>query len=143
MDKFQPLDILNTKYDEGYVSVSVNFKKLYFCSNRNGNFDIYELSDSSGGDINQIIYKKAPSKIYNLKDINSDFDDKCPYVHWNEYMVFTSNRPGGFGGYDLYYSIKKNNVWSEPKNFGEKINSKYDEYRPIIFEGNFHDLLIK
>ena len=47
-------------------------------------------------------------------------------------MVFTSNRPGGFGGYDLYYSVFKNGKWSSPVNFGPRINTASDEYRPLI-----------
>ncbi len=45
---------------------------------------------------------------------------------------FTSDRPGGFGGFDLYYSVYKDGKWSVPVNLGSKINSAYDEYRPII-----------
>ena len=47
-------------------------------------------------------------------------------------MVFTSNRPGGMGGYDLFYSFYENGTWSTPVNFGDKINTPYDEYRPIV-----------
>jgi hypothetical protein len=46
-------------------------------------------------------------------------------------MVFASNRPGGYGGFDLYYSEFRNGQWSEAKNFGERINTEYDEFRPI------------
>jgi hypothetical protein len=57
-------------------------------------------------------------------------------------MVFTSNREGGYGGFDLYYSIFANGEWGEPINMGERINTEYDEYRPILkyvneFENNF------
>jgi hypothetical protein len=47
-------------------------------------------------------------------------------------MVFVSNRSGGFGGYDLWYSKLISGVWSEPQNFGSTINTESDEYRPII-----------
>jgi hypothetical protein len=47
-------------------------------------------------------------------------------------MVFASNRAGGFGGYDLYYSILKNGFWSSPVNLGPRINTSSDEYRPVI-----------
>ncbi|MBP6977918.1 MAG: hypothetical protein PHD61_01805 [Bacteroidales bacterium] len=47
-------------------------------------------------------------------------------------MVFASNRDGGFGGYDLYYSRRENDTWTAPVNFGEKINTAFDEYRPIV-----------
>jgi hypothetical protein len=63
--------------------------------------------------------------------INSNSDDKCPFIY-KKIMVFTSNRPGGLGGYDLYYSILKNGKWGSPVNFGPRINTSYDEYRPVI-----------
>ena len=47
-------------------------------------------------------------------------------------MVFTSNRSGGLGGYDLYYSILKGGKWSSPVNFGPRINTASDEFRPVL-----------
>lgn len=54
-------------------------------------------------------------------------------------MVFVSNRPGGMGGFDLWYATFNGTSWSEPKNFGSKINTPYDEYRPIVIkpQGSF------
>jgi hypothetical protein len=63
--------------------------------------------------------------------ISSSSDDKCPFVY-NNTLIFTSNREGGYGGFDLYYCKFENNAWGEPINFGPKINSEYDEYRPIL-----------
>ncbi|MFV8227119.1 hypothetical protein ACNKXV_14305, partial [Christiangramia aquimixticola] len=47
-------------------------------------------------------------------------------------LVFASDRPGGYGGYDLYYSKKTVSGWSEPVNLGPQINSVHDEYRPVV-----------
>ena len=65
--------------------------------------------------------------------LSSSSDDKCPFIFENK-MVFASNRGGGFGGYDLYYSNYENGEWSEPINFGEKVNTEFDEYRPILID---------
>jgi hypothetical protein len=48
-------------------------------------------------------------------------------------IFFSSNRPGGFGGKDLY-RIKKlpNGSWSPPLNLGSSVNTKYDEDAPFI-----------
>lgn len=54
-------------------------------------------------------------------------------------MVFASNRDGGYGGFDLYYSVLLNNEWSEPVNFGPKINAEYDDYRPILINEGIYN----
>jgi hypothetical protein len=48
-------------------------------------------------------------------------------------IYFSSNRPGGFGGKDLY-RIKKlpNGKWGVPFNLGEQINTAYDEDAPFL-----------
>ncbi len=73
--------------------------------------------------------------------INSTSDDKCPFI-FRKIMVFASDRPGGLGGFDLYYSRFSNGQWGTPVNFGPGINSSSDEYRPVIssdeeFTNNF------
>jgi hypothetical protein len=48
-------------------------------------------------------------------------------------IYFTSDRPGGFGGRDLY-RIRRlpNGDWSLPLNLGPKINTAHDEDAPFI-----------
>lgn len=48
-------------------------------------------------------------------------------------LYFSSNRDGGFGGFDLYMSVKTGNgVWSNPTNLGSEINTPLDESSPFI-----------
>jgi len=50
-------------------------------------------------------------------------------------FLFSSNRPGGQGGLDIYMSKKlPGGTWSEPKNLGPDINTKYDEDFPQLSE---------
>lgn len=119
-----------------------NIEKLIYCTDAEGNYNIYETDFHLTGDFIDYLsnFKADPLKL----SISSSSDDKCPYVNGNV-MVFTSNRPGGFGGFDLYYSIYSNGSWSDPINFGERINSEYDEYRPVVIRHNTefsNDLLI-
>lgn len=47
-------------------------------------------------------------------------------------IVFSSDRPGGYGGYDLYITGKRHGQWFFPLNLGPEINTKYDEIDPSI-----------
>jgi hypothetical protein len=136
------VNILNTeKNNEGYISISGD--KLYYCSDIGGTFDIYELAIDTSIGIKEFLIQKKNLQTKAKKIVSSSFDDKCPCVVRN-FMVFTSNREGGNGGYDLWYCKKINDEWGEPLNFGSAINSPADEYRPIFqnFEIIPNDLMI-
>lgn len=50
-------------------------------------------------------------------------------------MIFASDRPGGYGKMDLWYSDWKNGEWTEPINMGPIINSPYNEIYPAYTIG--------
>lgn len=124
-----PVSRLNTGANDAYFCLDLNQDTAYLCSDRNGNFDIF-LSQRTGDDF--LAWFDQPFMASVAADsINSSADDKCPYVHKNV-MVFASDRPGGQGGLDLYYSVMRKGKWSAPKNFGPGINTASNEYRPVI-----------
>lgn len=47
-------------------------------------------------------------------------------------VIFASQRPGGFGGLDLYKTVWVRGRWSAPMNLGQDINSAYDETTPFL-----------
>jgi hypothetical protein len=53
-----------------------------------------------------------------------------------EKIVFTSNRGGGIGGFDLYISYEDNIGWSSPINLGNKINTQGNENFPFLDQDN-------
>ncbi len=53
-------------------------------------------------------------------------------------MYFASNRPGGFGGYDLYVSYLKDGVWTYPENLGDRINTSGNEITPFLQESTLY-----
>lgn len=54
------------------------------------------------------------------------FDDK------NSYLYYASDKPGGYGGYDIYRVRWDGGQWSDPENMGPEINTAYDEIFPVV-----------
>lgn len=131
----KPVTFLNSAYDDLYPAFNDEKDNIYFCSNREeNNFDIFytEISKTLT-DLESVLSDTSHHAINKDTVISGNSDDKCPFIFQN-ILVFTSNRPGGFGGFDLYYCRFENNSWSKPINFGSSINSEFDEYRPILVQ---------
>lgn len=126
-----PVPFLNTAFNDMYPAFSENRDQLWLCSDRAGNFDIYQAKLDTSWDLMEILLGEKELDLSQAESICSKGNDKCPYQS-GDILVFASDRPGGFGGFDLYYSVKTGEDWSEPVNFGEKINTAFNEYRPIL-----------
>jgi hypothetical protein len=128
-----PVAFLNSPADDGYPTFDKTYKTIYFTSNRSGSFDIYKatLPTIAPTDLQTRLPAITDVAIERVASLSSSTDDKCPFI-LDDKLVFSSNRPGGFGGYDLYYSQWDGNQWSAPVNFGPSINTASDEYRPIL-----------
>jgi hypothetical protein len=106
--------------------------------------DVYfvlEENDTTTHDIymmEQLLDRWSGSK--NLrKPVNSDYDDRCPFLMADgTTFFFASDRPGGLGGLDIYRSIldPESNTFSEPENLGPPFNSPADDYlfAPDVFD---------
>lgn len=112
---------INTSGEEWHPSVSSN-GDLYFASTKAGgagNADLYFSKYDNG----------AFATNQNLgTDINTAYNEWDPYISPNgNYIIFKSDRPGGFGGMDMYISLKKNGEWASPRNLGAPINTAVDD----------------
>ena len=121
---------LNSAFDDAYPTFNMDNSQLFFSSNREGTHNIYSQETDSEKNIIDIL-TSTNSEVKREDVLSTAFDELCPFVIEN-LLVFASNRDGGFGGYDLYYSKWENGEWTAPINFGEKINSEFDEFRPIV-----------
>lgn len=68
------------------------------------------------------------------KEINSQFiETSACFSNDTSEIYFSSNRPGGYGGKDLY-RIKKlpNGKWATPFNLGKEVNTPYDDDDPYL-----------
>lgn len=129
-DYAQPIKSLNTIYNEGSVCMSKDGGMLYFARcdapGSYGNCDIYVsalLPDSTWG------------RATNLGvNVNSRSWDSHPSLsHNDDTLYFASDRIGGFGMSDIYYTYKdKKGNWIPAKNIGPIINSRNSEVSPFI-----------
>ena len=119
---------VNSSADERRPTLSMDMHSLYFASNRKGGFGGWDLwsSENSHGEV-------AFSPPDNLgSHVNSKFDETTPAISaTGDVLVFSSNRPGGVGGYDLYFSRAKVG-WRPAKNLGKKANSPADDLDPVL-----------
>ncbi|MEO6305986.1 MAG: hypothetical protein ABIP51_22760, partial [Bacteroidia bacterium] len=130
-DEFSKATILNkninTEYWEGSCSISGDGKYLYFASERPGGLggrDIW-VSEKKDGDW-------GPAK--NMGPIiNTPYDDDAPFIHPDGITLFLSSKGHmSIGGYDIMFSIKKDNVWTEPKSMGLPLNTTEDDRYYVI-----------
>lgn len=119
------------------------FTEMYFDKSNNATSDIYHINIPDSLDFLQFLISQGDFLQEKVQILNSNSNDKCPFINGN-FMVFTSDRPGGFGGYDLYFSYYYNGSWTEPVNFGERVNTEFDEFRPISMQadGFLNDMMV-
>ena len=133
-NKAAPLDgDINLGPRKGAITVSQDGDWLFFAADIAGaglgDFDIYKSVYTSTG----------WSEQENLGDsINTDFWESSPAISPDKRaLYFSSTRPGGYGGADLYVSfLKPNGRWTEAVNMGPTINTAGDEMAPFIHADN-------
>jgi len=83
--------------------------------------DIYQSTRNADGSF-------APAVVN--KELTSPYDDRHMTIRSDGLLlIFTSDRPGGMGGLDLWASTRRDthDPWGEPFNLGPRINSAADE----------------
>ncbi len=124
---------INSIYNEGTCSVTADGKILIYTS--------CDAPDSEGSCDLYIAYKVNGSwqRPANMgKKVNSSSWDSQPSLSADgRILFFSSNRKGGFGGNDIWYTVMQaNKTWSEAKNLGRVVNSSKDEISPFMFFNN-------
>jgi len=114
-----------------------DFEDFFPIVTKSGN--LYLNSQRGGQGTNDIFCSKFVDGKYKPAEklpapINTKYLEFDAYVSPDEGMIiFSSTKPGGFGGSDIYLSYKKaDGKWSEPRNMGNDINSTGSEYCATI-----------
>ena len=122
LTSIKPFKFNNPSYDIGQPALSPDGNLLFFASDMPGGFggsDIWYCRNING----------EWSEPVNLGPaVNSPSTDNYPFMHQSGRLFFTSDRQGGFGGLDVYYSVMNNDTWEEPVRLAEPVNSSSDDF---------------
>jgi len=119
---------INTIRREGASTISADGRHLIFTvcgergcdlfeSRKTGN--VWSVPKSLGAAINTPSWDAQPS-------LSADGRE----------LYFVSDRPGGRGGYDIWYSQRDETGWTKAVNLGTPINTPFDEISPYIHVNN-------
>ena len=131
---------LNSDYHEGPA-----------CFTADGNTIYFTRVDYQNGQFGLTKHKQVALKIFSSRFVNGRWttpekialnEDNVAMAHPTisydgNYMIFASDRPGGFGKMDLYIVSKQGNGWSSPINLGKSINSNGNDWFPYINKRNY------
>ena len=124
---------------ESSATFSPDGRTMIFSRSSNGkrNDNIKEIDLFSSE-----LVKGAWSEPVRLDSVSDDNSwDSSPFISSDgNTLYFSSNRDGGFGSQDIWFSIKQpDGTWGKPKNLGEPVNTTGEELFPYIKEnGDFY-----
>lgn len=118
-------DKINSTGHEATIGLSVDGQQLL----------IYSAQEDPQGDI---YYSRLEGKDWSKPIAFEALNSKASETHAcfsadGKTIYFTSNRKGGYGGYDIYkVTMLPNGEWSKSLNLGPKINTELDDRAPFI-----------
>jgi len=132
------LEGLDSKFNDGPLSIAKDSVTVYFTRNgydkKNQSVDgSFKLRLFKGTIIDNLLGQPIDLNIN-----NKEYNCAHPAISADgKILYFSSDKPGGEGGMDLYYSIiGPDGNWGEPINMGDKVNTKGNELFPFITPDN-------
>ncbi len=142
---------VNSPFNEYGPAISPDGKTLYFSSNRPSSGDRSPPDpDAWPGTLREDLYHRdydlyasaitesgfggaAP-----LTALNTPYNEGAPAVSdFGDFLYFSSDRSGGFGGFDLYRSRRLKGELLAPENLGAAVNTPANELDPGMSLGGF------
>jgi hypothetical protein len=118
----RPFKFNNLQYDIAQPSVSSDGKFLFFASDKpggQGGSDLYYC---------ELINGEWSEPVNMGPEVNSSGVENYPFMHPSGKLYFTSDRPGGVGRLDVYFTTLYNGKWEDPVLLPEPINSTSDDF---------------
>ena len=133
---------LTSKYHEGPLTFNHTGDMVFFTRS---NLDGKKAKKSKDGITHLRVYSadKVGNTWKNIQDLpfnSDDYDCMHPSISADgSRMYFTSDRPGGFGGWDIWVTRKSGTTWGEPINLGPNVNSQgNDGFAYLHPDGNIY-----
>ena len=128
---------VNSRCNEGSACISKDGKTLYFtkCPSAGGEFDCVDIIGECDLFVTTMKADSTWDQPKNLgATVNSVFWDSHPSLSPTEdTLYFASNRRGGFGLSDIYFTYKNSKgLWTPAQNLGPIINTRNNEYSPFL-----------
>ncbi|MDX1408028.1 MAG: OmpA family protein, partial [Saprospiraceae bacterium] len=123
---------LNTAMHEQICDFSLDGQQLYFIRGSQQGMGTLVIDTFS-------VDGPKTGQMASLGDFYPGQGDRDLFMFNDTIMLFASNRSGGQGGYDLYYSIRRYGKWRPAVNLGPAVNSHYDDVSPFLLR-NGRDL---
>jgi outer membrane protein OmpA-like peptidoglycan-associated protein/tetratricopeptide (TPR) repeat protein len=123
---------INGKFHDGVAAFTNDNATMYFTrndKNKNAKSEVVNLKIYQAHNAKDLAWT-APVEL----PFNDDTYSTChpTITEDGSTMYFASDRPGGFGGMDIYKVTQTNGDWTQPKNCGPSINSAGNEVFPFI-----------
>lgn len=124
---------MREEYNQGMGKISRDGKLMFF--------PVYNRA-AEGNDCNIMKANMRRDAILDInelgEEINSPYWESQPTVNCEgKSLYFVSDRPGGYGGRDIWVShLQENGEWTNAINLGPKINTKMDEESPFMADDN-------
>ena len=129
---------LVSRFHDGAAWVSPDEKKMIFTRNNVSGKTSRKSSDNTVHLI--LVYAENTGTEWKagkeFEHNSQEYSTAYPALNSDaNYMVFASDRPGGYGEMDLYFTKRQSNGnWSNPVNLGPQINTPGDEIFPFLLE---------
>lgn len=123
---------ISTPYNEGPCSMSSDGKQLYYTGSSG-----QSSGKNKDAPLLRILYTACDGKSWSTPQEPAFCRGPHTYAHPalspdQQVLVFASDRPGGYGGMDLYATSFNSGKWSEPVNLGPRVNTASHEVFPFI-----------
>jgi tetratricopeptide (TPR) repeat protein len=118
----RPFEFNQKHYSYGFPALTDGGKTMYFASNAPGGFGGYDLYFSKQDDEGHWMEPRNLGAI-----INTPGNEISPFYK-DQLLFFSSDWHQGFGGFDVFKTKQRGDVWEDVQNMGTCVNSTMDEY---------------